>query len=374
MNSGVSGVLAQVAATGGDTVELAPDTPAILDIDSTGTELLVTGRFGTEDVSDLAVMPVLGGTQRRVGNLRVSSPGNGATAAWSSDKSHIVYALGAELRIARSDGSESSRLLTAPGDVSAPKWSPDGGRLRYTVRDEKTRATALWEANADGANAHALLPGWTGARNPCCGTWTPDGRQYVFEASGNLWALPEPRLFRRGANGPVQLTFGPMLFSGVTPSRNGKRLFAVGDQRKGRLARYDAGSKRIVPYLGELSAEGVELSKDGAWVAYTTYPEGTLWRSRTDGSERLQLTFSPTQALLPRWSPDGTQIAFFAATGAETPRIYLVPATGGAPRRATAGTLAGSDPVLVSGRKAARVRLRPRIRRPLIHRTPSFVC
>jgi Tol biopolymer transport system component len=40
-----------------------------------------------------------------------------------------------------------------------------------------------------------------------------------------------------------------------------------------------------------------------------------------------------------------TQIAFFAATGAETPRIYLVPATGGAPRRATAGTLAESDPV-----------------------------
>ncbi len=29
----------------------------------------MTGRFGTEDVSDLAVMPVLGGTQRRVGNL-----------------------------------------------------------------------------------------------------------------------------------------------------------------------------------------------------------------------------------------------------------------------------------------------------------------
>ena len=99
------------------------------------------------------------------------------------------------------------------------------------------------------------------------------GRQaVVFEASGILWTLPAPRLLRRRPNGPVQLTFGPTLFSGVTPSRDGKRLFAVGDQRKGRLARYDAGSKRIVPYLGELSAEGVAPSKDGAWVAYTTYP------------------------------------------------------------------------------------------------------
>jgi eukaryotic-like serine/threonine-protein kinase len=339
------GVLAQVAATGGETVELAADAPAILDIDSSGTELLVApGRFGTEQDSDLAVMPVLGGTQRRVGDLRITSPINGITAVWSPDKSHIVYALGSEMRVARSDGSESTRLLTGPGDVFSPRWSSDGGRLRYTVRDNKTGANALWEADGGGANPHALLPGWTGAQNPCCGTWTPDGRQYVFEASGNLWTLPERRFLGRGPSEPVQLTFGPIIFSGVIPSRDGKRLFAVGDQRKGRLVRYDAAAKRFIPFLGELSAEGVALSNDGAWVAYVTYPEGALWRSRTDGSERVQVTFSPMQAALPRWSPDGTQIAFFAATGSGTPRIYLVPATGGTPRRATAGTLAEADP------------------------------
>ena len=44
------------------------------------------------------------------------------------------------------------------------------------------------------------------------------------------------------------------------------------------------------------------------------------------------------------------------------PRIYLVPATGGALRRATVGTLAGGESCLVSGWKAARVRIRARIR------------
>jgi Tol biopolymer transport system component/predicted Ser/Thr protein kinase len=339
------GVLAQVAATGGETVELAADAPALLDIDSSGTELLVAlVRFGTEQVSDLAVMPVLGGTQRRVGDLRIGSPSNGVTAAWSSDKSHILYTLGDEMRVARSDGSESARLLTAPGVAFSARWSPDGRRLRYSVIDPKTLTSALWEADGAGGNAHALLPGWTGAQSPCCGTWTPDGRQYVFEASGNLWTLPEPRFLGRGPSGPVQLTFGPVIFSGVMPSRDGKRLFAVGDQRKGRLARYEAASKRFLPYLGELSAEGVALSNDGAWVAYVAYPDGALWRSRTDGSERLQLTFSPTQGFMPRWSPDGTQIAFFAAMGSETPKVYLVPATGGTPRRATAGALGEADP------------------------------
>ena len=86
------------------------------------------------------------------------------------------------------------------------------------------------------------------------------------------------------------------------------------------------------------------MSNDGDWVAYVSYPEGALWRSRTDGSERLQLTFSPAQGFMPRWSPDGTQIAFFAAMGSEKPKVYLVPATGGTPRRVTAGALGEADP------------------------------
>jgi len=336
--------LAQVASTGGETVELAPVAPTILDIDPHGTELLVSNNFGTGD-ADLAVMPVLGGAQRRLGELRTNSAVYGNPAAWSADKSRIAYAKSSELRIARSDGSESRVLLTAPGQTFAPRWSPDGARLRYSVRDAKTGAFALWEVNADGTDVHPLLQGWTGAQNPCCGIWTPDGRYFVFEAAGNVWARPETEsAFRRRSHEPVQLTFGPMMFSGVMPSRDGKRLFALGDQRKGRLARYDAGSKQFVPYLVDLSAEGVAVSGDGRSVAYTAYPEGTLWRSGADRSDRVQLTFSPTSAALPRWSPDGTQIAFFAWTASETPRIYLVAAAGGTPRRATTGTLPEADP------------------------------
>jgi eukaryotic-like serine/threonine-protein kinase len=338
-------VLAQVSASGGDTVELAPVSPEILDIDSSGTELLVSHTLGTAD-GDLAVMPVLGGIERRVGDVRINHRGQyGISATWTPDKSHIIYAKGTELRLVGSDGGGSRTLLTAPGIPFAPRVSPDGERLRYTVRDTKSGAFALWEAGADGSAPHPLLPGWTGAQNPCCGVWTADGRYYAFEANGNLWARAEGGgLFRRPSNDPVQLTFGPLLFSGVMPSRDGKRLFAVGDQRKGRLARYDPASKQYVEYLGGISAEGVAVSGDGRWIAYTAFPEGTLWRSRTDGTERVQLTFAPMVALLPRWSPDGKQIAFFGGTSTESFRVYLVPATGGTPRRATAGTLPEADP------------------------------
>src|SRR4029077_3768652 len=128
--------------------------------------------------------------------------------------------------------------------------SPDGKQLRYSVTDPKTGNSSLWEAGADGSNPHPLLPGWTGAQNPCCGGWTADGRHFVFEAGGNLWARAEARsLFRRTTDAPTQLTFGRLLFSRVIPGRDGKHLYAIGDQRRGRLARYDPKSRQFVEFL-----------------------------------------------------------------------------------------------------------------------------
>ena len=69
-------------------------------------------------------------------------------------------------------------------------------------------------------------------------------------------------------------------------------------------------------------------------MAYVSYPEGTLWRSKMDGSERLQLTYPPSQALMPRWSPDGKTIVFFETSGTNKPsKIYEVSREGGSPRQ-----------------------------------------
>jgi Tol biopolymer transport system component len=61
--------------------------------------------------------------------------------------------------------------------------------------------------------------------------------------------------------------------------------------------------------------------------------KGTLWRSRVDGSERLQLTFPPLQAELPRWSHDARQIVFSARLPDAAYNIYLVSSEGGTPQR-----------------------------------------
>jgi WD40 repeat protein len=105
----------------------------------------------------------------------------------------------------------------------------------------------------------------------------------------------------------------------------------VGALARGELTRYNTKSAQFIPFLSGISAESVVFSKDGQWVAYVTYPEGTLWRSKLDGSQKVQLTFPPLSVRLPSWSPDGQEILFYAFSTGTNPKLYTVGADGGAP-------------------------------------------
>lgn len=131
---------------------------------------------------------------------------------------------------------------------------------------------------------------------------------------------------------------------GPSPSVDGKRLFVIGEQSRGELMRYDSESRQFVTFLSGISAEGLDFSKDGKWVAYVTFPEGVLWRSRLDGSERLQLTNLPMKAALPRWSPDGKRIAFSGLAPGEAWKISVISADGGSPEKLMPGENAELDP------------------------------
>src|SRR5262245_58617796 len=84
--------------------------------------------------------------------------------------------------------------------------------------------------------------------------------------------------------------------------------------------------------------------QDGEWVTYVTYPEGDLWRSKVDGSQRLRLSSPPLRATLPRWSPDGKKIAFTALMPGKPAKTYLVSAEGGSPLQLTPEERREQDP------------------------------
>jgi eukaryotic-like serine/threonine-protein kinase len=326
---GDSSSIGQVYSSGGEVVPIAAPSLSmkILSVSPDGSFLLVSDEPGTAFDGPLWALPVLGGPPRRLGDAV------GHAAAWSPDGQRLLYAKGNELFLAKSDGTESHSLVMMAGWPSSPQWSPAGGSLRLTIQDQKTNATSLWEVSADGKNPHPLLSGWQNSATECCGVWTPRGKHFVFSSQGSIWELQEKvSLLLKKSVEPIRLTAGPLALVSPLSSKDGKKLFVVGKRARGELVRYDAKSNQFIPLLSGISAEQLSFSKDGQWVAYVAFPEGTLWRSKVDGSERLQLSYPPMYASMPRWSPDGKQIVFFSVTSGQPSRIYVTTPVGGSPQ------------------------------------------
>jgi Tol biopolymer transport system component/DNA-binding winged helix-turn-helix (wHTH) protein len=330
--AGVEGQMAfeQISVDGGDSSPLteSPSNLIMEDLFPRTSEFLL--RDGNEPRS-LWVESLVSNTARRVGEIKASS------AAWSPDGTHMAYIDTLSVYVAASDGSDVRKLVTLPRDAFCLRWSPDGTRLRFVVDDPRPQQNSLWEVESDGRGLRPLLPGWSDSPREGCGDWTPDGRYFFFESahegSRDIWAIREKSgLLGAKSSRPIRLTSGPLSFFSPTPSREGSQLFVVGEQRRGELTRYDENSKQFEPFLEGISANDLQFSHDRKWIVYVTYPDRMLWRSRADGSERLQLTTSPMRAFMPIWSPDDQRILFHGISKPNRPwKIYLISPSGGAP-------------------------------------------
>ncbi len=321
--------IAQVSAGGGESVPISTPFPnvALDNISPDKSELIVGSFTGYEIDQPLWALPTLGGSPRRLtdvtGEDALQMPGGDLLIPRTTELVRVTA------------GGSPRKFATLDGPPYWLRLSPDGRVVRFTV--SSTSLNSLWQVAADGSNPHRMLEGWRGAASSSNGNWTPDGKYFLFQAIRNgrsdIWTLREKGdPFHKVSQEPLQLTAGPMSFYSPQPSADGKKIFVIGEQPRAELVRYDTKLGLFVPYLRGISAGHVTFSRDGQWVAYTTFPDGNLWRSRVDGSETLQLTTAPILAGFPKWSPDGREIAFIDFEVGKTQAIYLVPADGGSPR------------------------------------------
>lgn len=348
-------VVNQVSAAGGETSSVP--TPfanlAIRGIAPNGSALIVTSFQGTGGKADTWSLPLPSGPPRRLSEQPVdalawSPDGNqAASVAWSPDGNEAAFSKGPDIYVAKSDLSDPRKLATAGGFVSRLRFSPDGRRLRFDNSEAGDGPTAIWEIARDGSGLRQLLPGWNAVPHECCGSWTPDGRYFVFqsfrEGRNSVWALAEKSSWFGAAPKPVQLTNGPLDFESPVVSKDGKRIFVIGSQPRSELVRYD-GKSGFEPYLDGRSIQDLAFSPDGKSMAYVTVPEGQLWRSRVDGSERLQLSPEGMSTALPRWSPDGKQIVFSGSSSNTNWMAYLISSDGTGLRELIPGAKSGYDP------------------------------
>ena len=310
--------------------------PALGDISPDGSRLVLRDHLSPESEQPLWVVPTLGGSALRVGNVLAHD------ATWMPDGQSVLYANGTQLLRVELNNGTPEPYATLPSPAFWLRWSPDGSLLRFTTIDPLAHTLELWQLSPGDRQPRRILVGFHEPASECCGVWTPDGRWFVFQSSrggsNDLW-----RLSGTSTTGAQRVTNGPLQFQAPVASRRGERIYFLGSDSRSELMTLTPTGE-LVPERGFLNgAVRVEYSHDGHFVAWTD-PAGRLWQARADGTERLQLTPDNLDVFLAQWSPDASRLALMARTSGKVWSIYLVAADGSGLRQVLSEDRNAADP------------------------------
>jgi dipeptidyl aminopeptidase/acylaminoacyl peptidase len=248
-----------------------------------------------------------------------------------------------EIYVVPAGGGAPVRWTAGPQD-SEPRWSPDGSLLLF-VRKERERKPQVWLMRADGGEAWALTDLPKGVAQPA---WSPDGTRIVFAALLGGDPPDDKELTPAERNRPRVVEHLVYKLDGV----------GILDGSRWHLHVVDvaASAPGVIPpprqiTTGDWDDQFPCWSPDGGEIAFVSYREpdrhDTLWLLKdiwvvgADGGEPRKLTRSRGPAGCPRWSPDGTTIAYVGhewggESLARTTHVLVIPAAGGEPRMITA--------------------------------------
>ena len=312
-------------------------------------QLIVFARWvlGTQTFEALT-MDALGSSVRKIyeEELPVQPSGYWPIFCWTPDSREIIGPVYASknppmaLALISLKTLEVKRLTEpAAGSVGdcSPAMAPDGRTLAF-LRATSGRIWNLYRLPL-GPDYRPVGPPQrltaepAGVENPM---WTADSRELLYittrEGERELWRVPAD-----GSRPPSQIeSIGP-IGSFWTISPRGDRL-AYSDRIVNRdIWRIDLEGEKNVSQVYSSSKDdlGPQIAPDGKQIAFVSVRDNgrRVWVAGSNGENPIDLA-SISYGGLPRWSPDGKEIAFDCQNEGNDD-ICAVPAGGGAIRRLT---------------------------------------
>ncbi|HJU73903.1 MAG TPA: protein kinase [Gemmatimonadaceae bacterium] len=196
------------------------------------------------------------------------------------------------------------QLLAGPGRFEGPRWSPNGDRIAFGIR-EVTGATNVWIHNVSlgtmtrlTSDGKSLGPGWTG-----------DGRRIAWLVDTNREIRWQPW---DGSGSPEVLGGIGKGFRAVDFPAAGKFFVTAANSGVWATGMHGDSASRLIVAVGGQSQPAI--SPDGRWLAYRSIQSGVseVYVTSLAGGGRHQV--SENGGVEPVWSSDGRTL-FYRAPG-----------------------------------------------------------
>lgn len=203
------------------------------------------------------------------------------------------------------DGPDQARRLTARGfNAGSPRLSPDGTRLAFLSRRDKS-GRQIHLLSLAGGEAQPLTDSKFTIEN--IDGWSADGSRVLFSASVPLSEDERDDASRPEKDRPIVAAHLPYKMDGSGPS--------VG--RRTHLFRVDVQTGEQVQLTrGDFNVKQARWSPDGQCLAFVRTREGRqrhlvdLWLADADGRHAREASTGLSAITGPEWSPDGRRLVF----------------------------------------------------------------
>jgi TolB protein len=270
------------------------------------------------------------------------APGSGDLPAFSNRQSGRIkngrilfqHYVGSaqQLFTVRPDGRGLRQITTGPLTSERGSWSPDGSKIVFDHTPLGEGLGTLYRTKADGTGevplTSRLFAKGRFAQTPA---WSPNGRRIVFRLytlnpySDGIWVMnADGSHLRQVTEGPGPEGAQPNdCICDLSPrfSPNGRQIVfqrILDDPRAARFRVNVDGThlKRLTPW--QLDAGYPRWSPDGSLIAYSRYwdpqagKSSNLFTIRPNGTHVTQLTHHRDgngNSAYPAWSPDGKLIS-----------------------------------------------------------------
>jgi Tol biopolymer transport system component len=211
------------------------------------------------------------------------------------------------------------------GTSSAVDVSPDGTKMVY-VSTSTGAADTVHVANVDGSDVQ-VFDRTNAAGEAVAPRWSPDGTKVVYQGKpssdeiGNLFVL-DVTTGRSERITDLDTIEAGLWWMAPTFSFDGQTVFFNKPRRAG-IGTTDTDQHWDVwsvsasggePTLIRRNAFAVDVSPAGNAIVYSEPASGEIYVARPDGTNARKIADGPSE--IPRWSPDGSQIAYTDAGGA----------------------------------------------------------